>query len=391
MRHRIKTAAVALTCMLVPPAATSSELRAPPPDWSPDPAVPVVLLADLSSGAELAARNADRRFVPASITKVMTLFVAFELIDAGQLREDQAFPISDAAFRAWRQKGSTMFIQAGTRVRVSDLLMGIANVSANDGSIVLAEGAGGSVERWVRLMNRKARELGMRNSHFGTPNGWADGGRTFTTAHDLALLARALIERHPELYARYIGHPGFTYNGITQPNHDPLIGRVTGADGIKTGYTGEAGFGYVGSVERDGRRLVLVVAAAPRKSARDRAARDLAEWGFAATGTRRLYAAGEQVGAAMVQGGDALSVPVTAGSLPVMATVPRSGRAEIDLALHYQGPLRAPIAAGERIAELEIRVNGMPSSRVPLYAGRAVGTAGPLDRLWNGLAGLLRW
>lgn len=391
MARLTKIALVALTCLLASPAAVSREPGASAPGGATTPAVPIMLLVDLTSGAELLARNPDHRFVPASITKVMTLFVAFELIAEGQLREDQAFPISDGAFRAWRQKGSTMFIEAGSTVRVSDLLTGIANVSANDGAIVLSEGAAGSVERWVALMNRKARELGMHNSHFGTPNGWADGGRTFTTAHDLAILARAMIERHPELYARYIGHPGFTYNGITQPNHDPLIGRTPGADGIKTGYTGEAGYGFLGSVERGGRRLVLVVAAADSKSARDTAARRLAEWGFATTDTRTLFGAGERIASVQVQGGDALTVPVVAGTLPVMATVPRSGEARMALSVYYEGPLKAPIQAGERIAQLEIRVDGMPPSRIPLYAGYAVETAGPLDRLRNGMAGLFRW
>ena len=240
-------------------------------------------------------------------------------------------------------------------------------------------------------MNRKARELGMHNSHFGTPNGWADGGRTFTTAHDLAILARAMVERHPVLYAQFIGHPGFTYNGITQPNRDPMIGRVAGADGIKTGYTGEAGSGFLGSVERDGRRLVLVVAAADSQGSRDRLARDLAEWGFSSTRTRKLFAGNVHVGDAMVQAGNALSVPLVTGNLPILATLPREGERDITLSIHYDGPLRAPVTKGEAVAELEIRVDGMEPSRVPLFAGEDVGNASGLDRLWNGLAGLMRW
>lgn len=391
MTPRTSIAALGLFGLLATAAAGRPDAVMPPLAPPDDPDIPVVYLVDLSSGAELVSRNADRRFVPASVTKAMTLLVAFDLIDQGKLSLDQELPISDETFRAWRQKGSTMFIPARSRVRVSDLLMGIANVSANDGSIVLAEGAGGSVAGWAALMNAKARELGMHNSHFGTPNGWADGGRTFTTAHDLAILARAMVERHPELYARFIGHPGFTFNGITQPNHDPMIGKVAGADGIKTGYTSEAGNGYLGSAQRNGRRLVVVVAGADNQAARGRLARDLTEWGFASTNTRQLFSAKEQVAEAMVQAGDSLAVPLVAGNLPIVATLPRRGRPNIALSVHYEGPLRAPIRSGEAVAELEIRVDGMPPSRVPLFAGTDVGGAEGIDRLWNGLAGLVRW
>lgn len=391
MTIRKTTSTVAL-CGLLATSVTGASPLVPSTQAPPsDPRAQVAYLVDLSSGVELVARNPDRRFVPASITKTMTLFVAFELIAEGKLDPQQEFAISDATFRAWRQKGSTMFIPAGARVPVHDLLLGIANVSANDGSIVLAEGAAGSVDNWVALMNRKARELGMRNSQFGTPNGWADGGRTFTTARDLSLLARALIERHGALYARYIGHAGFTYNGIAQTNHDPMIGRVAGADGIKTGHTGEAGYGYLGTAARGGHRLAVVVAAAETKGARDTLARGLVEWGFATTRTRKLFDAEAPVGEAMVQGGDSLSVPLVTGKLPVVATLPTTASPEIRLTIHYNGPLRAPVEAGEQVAELQIAVEGNTPSRVPLFAGQAVAEARGLDRLRNGVAGLFRW
>lgn len=393
MNTRKCIAALMTGCLVAAPVMVSGAGDTPKdlPQFARDPAVPVVYLVDLSSGAELVAHNAGRRFMPASVTKVMTLFVAFEMIAAGELDPQQQFVISDAVFREWRQKGSTMFIEADASVSVSDLLGGIANVSANDGAMVLAEGAGGSVEAWVARMNRTARELGMRDSRFGTPNGWADGGRTFTTARDLGVLARAMIERHPELYARYIGKPGFTYNGITQSNHDPISGKVEGADGIKTGFTSEAGNNFLGSAERSGRRLVLVVAGAETQQGRNRMARDLLEWGFATTASRKLYPGGAVVGTAMVQGGDALTVPLRTGGLPVLATVPHQGSAQISLSIHYDGPLKAPVRAGEKVAELEIAVDGMTSSRVPLFASNSVAPAKGLDRLWNGLAGLVRW
>lgn len=391
MDSRLALSALALGAFMVTNLAGATgptPAARPAPD---DAVVPIVYMIDLSSGAELVAREAGRRFVPASITKAMTLYVAFELIRQGTLDPDQSLPIRDDTFREWSGKGSTMYIPARTSVRVDDLLMGIANISANDGAMVLAEGVAGSAQAWTSLMNAEARKLGMRDSHFATPNGWADEGRTFTTARDLARLARALVERHPQLYARYIGKPGFTYNGISQFNHDPLSGRVLGADGIKTGFTGQAGHGFLGSAERGGRRLVLVVAGAPSQSARNLLARDLVEWGFTATRSRALFPADTEIGRAQVQGGDALRVPLVTGPLPVGATLPPHGAVPVRLTVRYHGPLAAPIAAGEQVAELEVAAAGMPASRVPLFAGASVAPAGPLDRLMNGLAGLLRW
>ena len=238
-------------------------------------AAPVALLVDLGSGRTLFARNADQRFLPASVTKVMTAYTAFDLLSQGRLKPDQLLTVSDDAWQAWHAKGSRMFLARASQVSVDNLLMGITTVSANDGCIVLAEGAAGSVDNWVALMNAEARKLGMTGSHFGTPNGWMDGGNTYYTAHDLALLANAMITRFPAYYHRYIGHKQLTWNGITQANHDPTLGIVPGADGIKTGFTNEAHYTFVGSAERGGRRLVVVLAAVPTAPERARAARAL--------------------------------------------------------------------------------------------------------------------
>lgn len=373
---------------LVWPAAAGSYDDGPIalPDHS---GVPIVYLEDLTSGQILVAKHEDRRFMPASITKVMTLFVAFEMIEAGELSTGQRFTISDAAFKEWNRKGSTMFIPASASVAVDNLLRGIAAVSANDGSIVLAEGAAGSVDAWVEQMNEKARELGMRNTHFGTPNGWMDEGRTFTTAEDLAKLGRAMVTRHPGLYAEYAGLPGYRFNGIAQDNHNPILGVVEGADGIKTGFTNQSGTGFLGSAERGGRRLMMVVAGAERQSRRDALSRELLEWGFAAHDTTALFEPGRTVARAMVQDGSHSEVALKAGG-PVTATFPRSDRGEVTLTLRYDGPLRAPIKAGERVAELEIRAGDMPPSRVPLYAAHEVGQANAMQRFMNGLTGLFR-
>ena len=347
----------------------------------------MALLVDLSSGQTLYAREAQRRFMPASITKVMTTYLAFELISRGKLSRNQRITVSDDAFTAWHRKGSTMFLARGSQVSVDELLHGITTVSANDGCIVLAEGAAGSIANWVRWMNAEARALGMKDSHFGTPNGWMDDGRTYVSARDLAILAHAMISRHPELYHHYVGRREFTYQDITQPNHDPITGVVRGADGIKTGFTNQAGYGFLGSAVRDGRRLVLVIAGADSGRARNRAARALIEWGYTAWDSQRLFGASEQVGEARVQGGGARTVGLLAAR-PINLVTPLGQTARFDLVIHYDGPLQAPVAAGTRVADLEIRIDGRPGYFMPLLAQKDVALAGPVERLANGLLGI---
>jgi len=348
---------------------------------------PVALLIDLGSGQVLHARRPDARFMPASVTKVMTLYLAFELIAQGRLDPAQVFVMSPAIARDWRRVGSTMFLDAGEQVRVDDLLLGIANVSANDGAAVLAEGQAGSVAAWTALMNSTALGLGMTGSHFESPNGWPDEGRTFTTASDLAVLARAMITRHPDKFGYYIGRAGFDYKGIAQVNHDPMIGRVPGADGIKTGFTNEAGFSYLGTARRNGQRLVLVLAGVPNGRLRARVARAYVEWGFSAFERRQLFAPGAVVSTARVQDGDVRALPLKAAG-PVAINLPKGSSSALAATIRYEGPLRAPIAAGQEVAVLEVTAEGVAPARIPLYAAEAVGTAGPLDRIVNAVAGL---
>lgn len=348
---------------------------------------PVAMLVDITSGQVLHARNPDRRFMPASVTKVMTLYLAFEMIEQGRLDPAQVFTMSPVVAREWRRKGSTMFLDAGERVRVDDLLLGIANVSANDGAAVLGEGQAGSVAAWTLAMNDTARGIGMSGSHFGTPNGFPDEGRTFTTANDLVRLARALITRHPDKFGYYIGRAGFDYKGIAQVNHDPLIGHVAGADGIKTGFTNESGFSYLGTARRNGQRLVLVLAGVENGHLRARLARAYMEWGFTAFEHRRLFAPGQAVGEARVQNGDARSLALV-GKGAVAVNLPRGSAGKLAATIRYEGPLRAPIAAGQEIAVLEVTAPGTAPARIPLYAAEAVGVAGPFDRIINAVAGL---
>jgi serine-type D-Ala-D-Ala carboxypeptidase (penicillin-binding protein 5/6) len=350
--------------------------------------IPVYLAVDLPSGLTLAEREADRRFLPASMTKVMTAWVAFELIAAGSLDPNTRLTVTPETAKKWGGRGSTMWLTAGEQVPVHALLRGITTVSANDACVVLAEGAAGSVEAWLRLMNAEARRLGMSDSQFATPHGWPDEGRTFVTARDLVRLGAAMTRHHPELYHRYFGQESMIWNGIEGYNHDPVTGKVRGADGIKTGFTNEAGYNFLGSAERQGRRLMIVIGGAKTGTQRDKASRALLEWGFAEWRSRPLFGAGSVVGTARVQGGDARTVDLVAPR-PLAVTLPRESSARPSLRIRYTGPLVAPFDKGGELAQLEVQVPGQPTALLPLVAGRSVEPAGTLDRLINGLAALV--
>ncbi len=367
-------------------SATPAAASALPASLAPD-LVPIALMQDADSGQILFARDIDRRFMPASITKVMTSYIAFELIAQGKLKPDQMLPVSDFAYENWSGKGSSLGVKRNSFIPVDTLIDAITTVSGNDAAIVLAQGAAGSVGQWVAMMNRQARDLGMTESHFATPNGWMDEGRTFVSARDLGKLAHAMLKRHPALYARHFGKRTLTYNGITQTNHDPISGILPGADGIKTGYTKQAGYGFLGTAKRDGARLIFVVAGTDSSGIRQSAARDFLEWGFAAFDRHQLLPRHAQVGRAKVQGGEDRSVQLIA-PVPITILVPKGKKARYSLVLHYLGPVEAPIRKGQAVGELEVLVDGHPSHRVPVVAQRGVGAANLWQRLRNGLMGL---
>ena len=351
-------------------------------------AAPIALLADLSSGQVLYARAADRRFIPASMTKAMTALVAFDLIAAGRLRENAIVTVTPATAARWSGKGTTLNLRAGEKASVHDLLMGTTTVSANDAAVVLAEGALGSIEAWTAAMNARAAALGMRGSHFASANGFPDHGRTYVTANDLVHLAIALTEDHPELYHRYFGHQSMVWRGTTLRSHDPFAGLLPGGDGIKTGHSFEAGFNFLGSVTRGNRRIVLVIGNAPTEPGRASAATALAEWSYQAWDSRAFLAPGWVVGAARVQGGAARRVAL---GVPrgFRLSVPKGAPAQVSGRVVYDGPLRAPLAKGQQVARLELQVAGQPDHTLPLVTLNAVDAAGPIDRIVNGLLGLL--
>ncbi len=357
----------------------------------------VAYLVDLSSGAVLLAKDADRRMPPASMAKMMTTNVAFELIKKGDLQLNKMCTVRPETWQKWHgpQAGSTMFLSPNEQVSVENLLHGIVTLSGNDASVVLAECIAGTEEAFANVMNENAKRLGLTGSNFGNSNGWPDEGRTYVTARDLATLARAEIENHPELYKKFYSQTSFTWGktlgsgtDITQANRNPLLGRVPGADGLKTGHTDEAGYGFTGSAEQNGRRLIMVVAGLGSFNQRIEESVKLMQWGFNAWQSKPLYKAGTTVGSARVQlGGDDEVALVAPRDLAI--TIPAGVLSKVtSTKIRYQGPLKAPIAKGQHIADLVVTTTE-GEQVTPLVAAEAVEEAGFFTRAWIGLKQLL--
>ena len=359
---------------------------------------PIAYMVDLSSGAVLYEKDADRRIPPASMAKMMTTHVVFDLIDRRELDPNRMCTVRPETWQRWHgdEAGSTMFLRAGEQVSVRNLLHGIVTASGNDATVALAECISGTEAAFVALMNRKSQELGLRNSHWGNPVGWPDEGVTYTTARDLAALAAATIRNHPRLYREFYGQRELTWGQtmagepITQPNRNPLLGRVAGADGLKTGHTAEAGYGFTGSAEQNGRRVVMVIAGIPDPGGYQRRSEEsvrFMDWGFRAWQARPLLRHNERIGEAQVQLGSDDSVGLVAPR-PVAVTYPAGLGQNIRARIVYQGPVRAPIAQGQHIADLVVEVPDMPAQVTPLVAEQAVAEAGFFGRIWAGLTSL---
>jgi len=354
-------------------------------------------LIDLSSGAVLYDKNADAHMPPASMAKMMTTEVAFELIDKGQLPLNKMCTVRPETWQQWHgpAAGSTMFLSPGEQVSVENLLKGIVTLSGNDATMVLSECVAGTSQAFVQQMNALAKQLGVTNSHFCNPVGWPDEGCTYVTARDLATIARATIEHHPKLYKQFYGLPSFTWGktmgsgqDITQANRNPILGHVAGADGLKTGHTEEAGYGFTGSAEQSGRRLIEVLAGMPSWNARVQESTRLIQWGFNAWQAKPLFASGVKVGTAEVQMGSDSEVPLVAPR-NLAVTVPAGlASGATSLKIRYQGPVAAPIAKGQHIADLVITTGDTPPQIVPLVAGEDVGRAGFFGRIWLGFKSL---
>lgn len=374
---RLILAAIAALC--------SSSLHARPQYES---AAPIAYLVDMSSGAVLFDKGSNKRIPPASMAKMMTVYVVFDLIDRGKLKLDQKFAMNPATWTKWNNTGSSMFLKPNERVSVADLLHGVATLSGNDAATVLAEGIAGSEAAFVERMNLTAQRLGMKDSRFGTASGWPDGGRTLTTAHDLATLGARTIHDFPGLYRKFYGFREFRWNGITQPNRNPILGRIKGADGIKTGHTDEAGYCFTGTAEQNGRRLMMVVAGLPSIASRAEESLELLKWGFAAWRAQPLYKAQSVVATLPVQLGNESTVAVIAPRTLALA-LPSGNASRYKLLVRYTGPVKAPFKKGAELAQLVAKFDNGSEQVMPLIAARSVAEAGFFGRALNGFKSLV--
>ena len=359
--------------------------------WSPafaqtmDTPARHAILIEAETGEVLYEKEADVLFPPASMSKMMTVYIAFERIREGSLALEDTFTVSNQAWRRWAgSEASLMFVSAREEVTVSDLLHGIIVSSGNDACTVLAEGLAGTEGSFAEWMNEKAGEIGMRDSYFANASGWPDPSQ-HTTARDLAVLAGRLIEDFPDLY-RFFGERSFTYGlspegqPITQPNRNPILYTVDGADGLKTGHTRESGYALTGSAQRAGRRIILVVSGLNSNRARARESQRLIEYAFRNFKPYATFGEGEKVADANVWLGEGGTVPLVV-SQDVKITMSRAARNRMKVTLAYDEPIPAPIHAGQPIATVTISAPNREDVVIPLVAGEDVAEISGFGRL----------
>ena len=323
----------------------------------PVPAPPMIgaesyLLIDARTGYEIASLNPDEQLAPASLTKLMTAYVVFETLSRNQAGLEDLVTISE---KAWRTGGSRMFVEVGNQVSIENLLLGMIVQSGNDASVALAEHIAGTEEVFAQLMNQFAAELGMNDSHFMNSTGLPDENH-YSTARDLATLARAIIERFPEYYEWY-SRKEFTWNDITQPNRNNLLWRDRSVDGMKTGHTDDAGYCLVSSALRDDMRLISVVLGTSSPKARVDGSQALLNYGFRFFETRRLYRGGETVTEARVW--KSANEYSNLGVLEdVYITIPRGSYDSLEMVRNLPAVIEAPVAAGQPVADYEVTLNG---------------------------------
>jgi len=334
---------------------------------APLPQPPIIgaksyFLIDSATGAELASLKPDERLAPASLTKLMTAYAVFRALDEGQIALDDQVTISE---KAWRTEGSRMFIEVGTQVSVEELLLGMIVQSGNDASVALAEHVAGTESVFAQLMNQYAAQLGMAGSSFTNSAGLPDDSH-YSTARDMATLARAIINEFPQYYKWY-SVKEYEYNGIKQPNRNSLLWRDPTVDGMKTGRTDEAGFCLVSSASRDNMRVISVVLGTSSAKARVDGSQALLNYGFRFFETRLLYRAGETVATARIWKAEKEMTPL---GLPedLYVTIPRGSFDEVESVLNMPAQLMAPVAQGQPLAELQVSLNGDQLLHTPLRA-----------------------
>ncbi|WP_029002468.1 D-alanyl-D-alanine carboxypeptidase family protein [Azorhizobium doebereinerae] len=367
-RHALPRLAAALALSLAPVALAQAQTAFQTP-------VPSATLVDFASGTILFEKNAESRMAPGGIVKIMTAAVVFDQIHTGKITLDTPFYVSE---NAWRRGGgpsggAAMFAAVKSQVRVGDLLQGALVVSGNDAAIALAEGVSGTEIEFANRMNAKAAEIGLTGSQFRNATGFADPEQ-YTTARDMALLARSIIRTDPDLY-KIFAIPGIDWNKIKQRNRNALLDAGVGADGLHASWVREVGYHLVGSAVQGDQRLVAVVMGAKSEKERLEETRKLLEWGFHSFQYRLLFAADAEIGRASIWGGETGSVGLSA-QVPLSLLLPRNSQEKLVARVNYKTPLRAPVAKGTEVGRLELTRGQMKVLEVPVYttADVAVGT-----------------
>ncbi|WP_407146166.1 D-alanyl-D-alanine carboxypeptidase family protein [Bradyrhizobium sp. ORS 86] len=365
-------------------AANNSVQGAKKEEGGFDGDAPTAILIEASSGSVLFEKNADELRAPSSMMKLMTAEVVFNALEKGDIKLTDEYRISEYA---WRHGGapsgtSTMFAAINSKVSVDDLLHGAIIQSGNDACIALAEGIAGNEHIFAAdFMTKRARELGMTKSTFANSNGLPDPGNKMTV-RELAMLARHIILTYPDRY-KLFGEKEFTWNKIRQQNRNPLLNALPGADGLKTGYTKEGGYGMVGSAVQNDTRLIVVVNGLEDSEDRATEAKKMLEWGFRNFETRTLIAANQTVGYARVFGGATRSVKLTSPD-PIKVMVSKNGNDKLMARIVYSGPVKAPIEAGQKIGVVRVWRGGNVAMEAPLFAADAVGTGSTMRRALDG-------
>lgn len=374
------------------PVDTAASAPAAETSAAAEPQPPIVTIAkeaiivDANTGVVLLDKHAGDRMPTSSMSKLMTMYMVFEALKNGQLKLGDELLVSERAWKNSMDEGSRMYIQVGTKVKVEDLVRGVIVQSGNDASVALAEGVAGTEEAFVDAMNVRAKEIGLKDSHFMNATGLPDPDH-YSTPRDLAILTYRIITDFPNYYP-YFAEKEFTYNKIKQQNRDPLLGRVSGADGLKTGHTEIAGYGLVGSAKRDGRRVILVLNGLASKKDREEEGIKLMEWAFRNFESKKIVSKGQHIDDAQVWLGQERTVPLVADG-DVNVVMPRAKRAELKLSVKFKQPMIAPVKAGEEAGTLHIEVPDQKPVDVKLVAGADSPRKGVFGRVKDRLNYLL--
>ncbi len=377
LNSAFRTLSVVLVLMLaLTGKAMSQSVLIPSP---PQIAGSSYVLMDPKSGRIIMEENSHERLPPASLTKMMTAYIVERELDEGRIAMSDMVPIS---VNAWKTEGSRTFVREGTQVSVEDLLRGVIIQSGNDASVALAEFVAGSEGAFVEIMNQQAQLLGMKDTNFVNATG-LPSPEHFSTAYDLAMLARAIINDYPENYPLY-AKKHFTYNNIRQPNRNSLLWRDDSVDGLKTGHTEEAGYCLVASAKRNDTRFIAVVMGTNSSEARAQEIQKMLNYGFRYYESERLFRSGQELIEARVWGGqaDQLSVGMTED---VYVTIPRGSRNDLESTVDLDSVIKAPIKVGDELGRVKVSYNGEVLVDQPVLALTEVPEGGFFKRIWDAI------